>query len=103
MATVDRVWRSPAAVAASAALDRDIEASLSGHDLHPDGTVYIPRDLATRDAVESYRRDGSHVAIVSETGSIDLLRPRLRTDEKLLLIALVAAALLWAIRSRVPA
>jgi hypothetical protein len=103
MATVDRVWRSPAAAAVSRALDAEVEASLDGRDLHPDGTVFIPADLATPDVVESYRREGSHVAIVSETGSIMLLRPRLKSEEKLILVALaVAAAVLWASRSRVP-
>jgi hypothetical protein len=99
MATVDRTWRSPASLAASLALDTDIEASLSGEDLHPDGTVFLPEDLATPGAVESYRRAGSHVAIVSEAGSITLLRPRLTTQQKLL-IGLAAALLLWIARSR---
>ncbi len=104
MATVDRVWRSPAAAAASRALDTDIEASLDGRELHPDGTVFIPDDLATPDVIESYRREGSHVAVVSEAGSIKLLRPRLKAEDKLILVVLaVAAAVLWASRSRVPA
>jgi hypothetical protein len=104
MATVDRIWRSPAANAASRALDRDIEASLEGRDLHPDGTAFIPEDLATPDVVESHRRDGSHVAIVSETGAIKLIRPRLKTEEKLIFVVVaVAGALLWAARARVPA
>jgi sensor domain CHASE-containing protein len=101
MATVDRVWRSPAAVAASRVLDEDVEASLEGSGMHPDGTVFIPEELATPDVVEGYRRDGSHVAIVSDVGSIELLRPRLRTEEKLIILALVATALLlWITRSR---
>lgn len=104
MATVDRVWRSPAAAAASRALDADIDASLQDRELHPDGTVFIPDDLATPAVVEGYRRDGAHVAIVSDTGSIALLRPRLKPEEKLILIVLaVAAAVLWASRSRMPA
>jgi hypothetical protein len=102
MATVDRVWRSPASVAASRALDTDIEASLEGRELHPDGTVFIPEDLARPEIVERYRREGSHVALVSEAGSIDLLRPRLSSEEKLLIVAVaIAAAVLWATRSRV--
>jgi hypothetical protein len=103
MATVDRVWRSPATAAASRALDTDIEASLAGHKTHPDGTVFIPKELATPDVVESYRREGSHVAIVSASSEIELLRPRLRTDEKLLLCLAVAAAVFWAARARIPA
>lgn len=105
MATVDRVWRSPALVAASRALDADIQASLHGRELHPEGTVFVPAELATPDIVEPYRREGSHVAIVSEDGSIDLVRPRLKPEEKLVIVALaVAAAVLWATRSRaVPA
>jgi hypothetical protein len=101
MATVDRVWRLPAA-AASRALDADIEASLAGHKTHPDGTVFIPKELATPDVVESYRREGSHVAIVSAGSRIELLRPRMKPDERLLLLCLaIAAAVLWAARARV--
>lgn len=101
MATVDRVWRSPASTAASRALDADIEASLKGRELHPDGTVFIPEELATPETVEGYRREGSHVAVVSETGSVDLLSPRLRPEEKLIIVALaIAAAVIWATRSR---
>jgi hypothetical protein len=100
MATVDRVWRSPAPTAASRALDADIEASLKGRELHPDGTVFIPEELATPETVESYRREGSHVAVVSEKGSVHLLSPRLRPEEKLIIAALLAAAVIWATRSR---
>ena len=100
MATVDRIWQSPASAAASRAVDADIEASVDGRELHPDGTVFIPEDLATPQMIETYRRDGSHVAVVSETGSIRLLRPRLRPEEKLIIAALAAAALLWLTRSR---
>jgi hypothetical protein len=104
MATVDRVRRSPAAIAASRALDADIEASLEGREPHPDGTVFIPQDLASTELIESYRREGSFVAVVSETDAIDLHRPRLKTDEKLVLTALLSAALLfWLTRPRVPA
>ncbi len=101
MATVDRVWRSPASAAASRALDADVEASLHGRERHPDGTVFIPEELATSDIVEPYRREGSHVAVVLEDGSIDLLRPRLQPEEKLAIVAVaVAVAVLWATRSR---
>jgi hypothetical protein len=103
MATVDRVWRSPAAAAASRALDADIEASLRGRTTHPDGTVFIPEELATPDVVEGYRREGSHVAIVSASSEIEVLRPRLRPEEKLLLCAAVATVVFLAVRGRVPA
>jgi hypothetical protein len=103
MATVDRIWHSPASAAASRVLDADIEASLQGRKLHPDGTVFVPEDLATPETVEAYRREGSHVAIVSETGSVELRKPRLTQEEKLIIVALVAAALVWLTRSRVPA
>ena len=100
MATLDRVWRSPASAAASRALDADIDASLDGRELHPDGTVFIPEDVATPQMIETYRRDGSHVAVVSEGGSIQLLRPRRRSEEKFVIAVVVAAILLWLARSR---
>lgn len=101
MATVDAVRRSPASLAASHSLDAEIEASLSGSARYPDGTVFVPEDLARPELVEEYRAGGSPVAVVSEDGTVEFLRPSLLRPETIAIGLIVAAAVLWAIsRSR---
>jgi hypothetical protein len=97
MATVDAVMRSPGSLAASHALDAEIEASLAGEPTRPDGTVFLPEDLAESWLVEEYRASGSHVAIVSEDGGIELLRPSRFRPEAIVIGLVLAAAVVWAI------
>jgi hypothetical protein len=96
MATVDATWRSPASFAASHSLDAEIEASLAGSTRYPDGTVFVPEDLADDVLVKEYRSGGSTVAVVSDDGTIALLGPNLARAETIAIGLILAGLVLWA-------
>jgi hypothetical protein len=102
MATLDRPAPPDSARAAAAVLESEIAASLEGETTFPDGTAFVPRDLADPFMLEVYRREGTPVAIVADDGSVELLRqsPLEREDVKLALLALGAAIVLLLLSRR---
>jgi hypothetical protein len=101
MATLDRAWRSPASAATSLALDAEIEASVIDRPAYPQGTVFVPSDLAGAEFVAEYVRARKPVAIVHDNGRVELRRPRPR---RALIAGLVIAGLVfWVLTRRRPA
>jgi hypothetical protein len=94
MATIDAPRRSSASLATSRSLDADVELSLSRSPAYPEGTVFVPLDLAEPRLIQEYRSRGLPVAIVHGDGQVDLLRPRVRT-ETIVIALLAAAAIVW--------
>src|SRR5579859_4641403 len=95
MATVDGTARTAASDAASLVLDREIEASLRGETSYPNGTVFVPEDLAGEAVVGAYRAAGSPVAVVRENGSVDFLPASSLKTERIVLGLLVAGVVYW--------
>lgn len=91
MATIDRPTPTGGARRTAAVLDAEIAASIDGEPTYPDGTAFVPRDLADPFLLEGYRRSRTPVAIISEDGSVELVRPRWLGPEELRLGVLIAA------------
>lgn len=96
MATLDAPLGSLSSLAASRLLDDEIEASIAGSPMYPDGTVFVPEDLADEALIAGLRESGSPVAVVSKDERVTLLRRR-RDDTEMILLGLALAGLvLWA-------
>lgn len=105
MATLDRPALPDATRAAAAVLDSEIAGSLEGYTRFPNGTAFVPRDLADPFVLEMYRRTGVPVAIIADDGSVELLQPPSVLDRESARLALLAlgAALVFLLLSRRPA
>jgi hypothetical protein len=77
-------------------LDREIEASLAGRLEYPEATAFVPRDLADGGLLERYKRAGTHVGVVGEDGSVELIRPRTIRPQHIIAALAIAALVLWA-------
>jgi hypothetical protein len=102
MATVDAIGRSPASLAASHVLDAEIDASVMGAPEFPEGTVFVPEELAGDERIREYHADGRPVAVVRDDGGVDLLRPSRVRPEAILIALIGAAVVIWILSRRAP-
>lgn len=88
--------------AATNALERAIEAEVSGRASHASGTTFVPADLAGSGRLDTYRRLGP-VTIVDADGNQTIV-PK-ATSREMIVLALIAGAALWMLarRPRAPA
>jgi len=69
MEKVRKSTRSAAAQAASRAFDAEFEATLTGSERYPNGTVFTGADIATPEVIQRNQAEGKPMVIVDEHGN----------------------------------
>lgn len=70
MATMRKTTRSPAAEAASRAMDAELDRELAGGEpRYPNGTVFVGADIATPALIRGDQAEGKPIVIVDEHGN----------------------------------